>query len=194
LPGRLNISNALAAAAAAHALGLGIEAIAAGLQRVEPVTGRLNVTVLGNGATLIDDTYNANPASVDAALAVLVERPGRHILVLGDLAELGPDADTIHREIGTKARQLGIDALYSNGPASRLSSEAFGTGGQHFDSTEDLASALWAKLDANTSVLVKGSRSAAMERVANELTKKRTEHPFSPKKDAPSFSSQGVEG
>jgi UDP-N-acetylmuramoyl-tripeptide--D-alanyl-D-alanine ligase len=194
LPGRHNISNALAAAAAAHALGLGIEAIVAGLQRVEPVTGRLNVTVLGNGATLIDDTYNANPASVDAALAVLVERPGRHILVLGDLAELGPDTDSIHREIGAKARQLGIDALYSSGPASRLSSEAFGTGGQHFDSAEDLATALWAKLDTNTSVLVKGSRSAAMERVANELTKKRTERPFSPKKDAPSFSSQGVEG
>jgi len=194
LPGRHNIANALAAAAAAHALGVPVEGIAAGLQRVDPVAGRLNVATITNGATLIDDTYNANPASLDAALAVLMECPGRHILVLGDLAELGPDTDAIHRQIGDKAHQLGVDALYSNGPASRLSSEAFGTGGQHFDSVGDLVATLQSKLDTNTTVLVKGSRSAAMERVANELTKKRTEQPFSSKKDAESFSSQGVEG
>jgi len=123
-----------------------------------------------------------------------MEHPGRHVLVLGDLAELGPDANAIHREIGDKARRLGVDALYGNGPASRLSSDAFGSGGQYFDTIEALVATLRTKLDTNTTVLVKGSRSAAMERVVNELTKKRTPRPFASKKDAPSFSSQGVEG
>lgn len=169
LPGRHNLYNALAAAAAAHALGLPAASIAAGLKQVVPVAGRLNFSRGHAGAALMDDTYNANPASLEAALAVLQQRPGRHILVLGDLAELGPDAEAIHRRIGRDARRYGVDALYASGPLSGLSALAFGDCGHRFDDLPALVAAVRGQMDSGVSVLVKGSRSAAMERVTAAL-------------------------
>jgi len=169
LPGRHNILNALAAAAAATALGIDITDIAAGLQQVKPVSGRLKISSAINGSTLIDDSYNANPASLDAALAVLQQRPGLHILVLGDLAELGPDAEQIHQRIGQQARTHGVDALYASGPLSHHSVVAFGDDGHHFDDINTLVTALRPRLSTEVSVLIKGSRSAGMERVSEAL-------------------------
>ena len=176
LPGRHNILNALAAAAAATALGIDIAAIASGLQRVKPVAGRLALRTAASGATVIDDSYNANPASLQAGLAVLQQCHGTHILVLGDLAELGPDAQQIHQQIGQQARTLGIDALYATGPMSRYSCEAFGNGGHHFDTIDALVAALRSRLSMGTTALIKGSRSAGMERVSEALLAPMAEH------------------
>lgn len=175
LPGRHNILNALAAAAAATALSVDINDIARGLERVAPVAGRLNLSSTANGATLIDDSYNANPASLEAGLAVLQQRPGKHILVLGDLAELGPEAELIHQQIGHQARRFGVNALYATGPMSRHSCEAFGDNGQHFEAIDALIAALRGRLSADSSVLIKGSRSAGMERVAQALREQPSE-------------------
>ena len=169
LPGYHNIQNALAAAAAAHALGIPAKRIAAGLGRVAPVGGRLNLRPALDGATLIDDSYNANPASLEVALNVLQQRPGQHILVLGDLAELGPDAEQIHHRIGEQARGRGVDALYAAGPLSRHSVAGFGAAGHHFEDTAALVNALRPALTPEVTVLIKGSRSAGMERVTNAL-------------------------
>ena len=169
LPGRHNILNALAAAAAATALAIDINDIATGLEQVVPVAGRLTLSTAAHGATLIDDSYNANPASLEAGLAVLQQRPGTHILVLGDLAELGPEAEQIHQQIGLQARRFGVDSLYASGPMSRHSCDAFGDGGHHFNDIDTLVAALRPRLSTETSLLIKGSRSAGMERVSEAL-------------------------
>ena len=169
LAGRHNLMNALAAAAVATALDIPLADIAAGLEAVAPVRGRLNPRPARAGATVLDDSYNANPASLDAALQVLADRPGRHILVLGDLGELGPESEAIHADIGARAREQGVDALYACGELSRRSALAFGRGGHHYAEVAALLRALEAELAAGVSVLVKGSRSAGMERVADAL-------------------------
>lgn len=174
VPGAHNARNALAASAAAVALNVPLETIVAGLEKFSGVAGRLQRKAARHGATLIDDTYNANPASVRAAIGVLAQsnagKPGsRRVLVLGDMGELGDDAAVFHAEIGSAARSAGIEKLYALGELSRNAVGAFGGGAHHFERIEDLQKALEGELDADTTVLVKGSRFMKMERVVNFL-------------------------
>ncbi len=169
LAGRHNLMNALAAIAAALAVGCSIEQIQQGLASVEPVAGRLRSLQSASGLRLIDDTYNANPDSVAAAVAVLRQAPGDRWLVLGDLAELGEEAETLHAEIGRRVRAAGLPHLFTLGRLSRQAAKAFGEGAEAFERIEDLVSALKERAVAGDTLLIKGSRSAGMERVVNLL-------------------------
>jgi UDP-N-acetylmuramoyl-tripeptide--D-alanyl-D-alanine ligase len=121
------------------------------------------------GAALIDDTYNANPASLHAAVEVLAAEPGTRLLVLGDMAELGAEGGALHAAAGREAREAGVDALLAVGPLSRQSADAFGSGAMHFDDVDALVAALKPLLGGDVTVLVKGSRSMRMERVVEAL-------------------------
>ena len=169
VPGEHNARNALAAAAAAVALGAAMESIVAGLSGYRGVKGRLQRKSGRAGATVIDDTYNANPDSVKAAIAVLAAAPGTRILVLGDMGELGPTAPELHAEVGAHARASGIDALYALGPLSLHAAQAFGAGARHCARCEDVVAALTPLLGPQVTVLVKGSRYMQMERVVAAL-------------------------
>ncbi|MDD2722117.1 MAG: UDP-N-acetylmuramoyl-tripeptide--D-alanyl-D-alanine ligase [Gallionella sp.] len=165
VPGEHNARNALAATAAAIALNVPLESIVAGLESFGGVPGRLQRKPARNGATVIDDTYNANPASMRAAIDVLAQASGKRVLVLGDMGELGENAAAFHAEMGVTARQAGIEKLYALGELSRQAVNKFGAGAQHFETLEALQAALEAELSATTTVLVKGSRFMKMERV-----------------------------
>ncbi len=165
VPGAHNARNALAATAAAIALNVSLEDIAAGLEKFSGVAGRLQRKAATHGAILIDDTYNANPASMHAAISVLAGTGGKRVLVLGDMGELGDNAAAFHAGIGAEARDAGIERLYALGTLSSNAVREFGSGAQHFERIEELLSALEKELDANTTVLVKGSRFMKMERV-----------------------------
>lgn len=165
VPGAHNARNALAAAAAAEALNVSLSAIVQGLQAFTGVPGRLQRRIGRHGATVLDDTYNANPASMLAAIDVLAAQPGRCVLVIGDMGELGADAAARHAEIGARARAAGLGTLLALGPLSREAVQTFGAGGQHFETVEALLAALLPLLTEETSVLVKGSRFMKMERV-----------------------------
>jgi UDP-N-acetylmuramoyl-tripeptide--D-alanyl-D-alanine ligase len=168
LAGVHNVRNALAAAAAALALGVGVDAVRAGLLALAPVPGRLCPRT-GSGRRIIDDTYNANPDSVAAAVAVLTGLPGRPWLVLGDLGELGPRSLDLHREAGSQARAAGIERLFCVGTRSAAAADAFGPGAQHFADQAALIAHLRAAMTPDTLVLIKGSRAARMELVLNAL-------------------------
>lgn len=170
LPGRHNIMNALAAIGAAIAMGLDLDVIAAGLNHMLPVGGRLQVRTGRDGATILDDSYNANPSSMRAGLEVLAGCDGLRYLAMGDMGELGEQAAELHRNVGRDARALGIDRLYATGKLSRQACEAFGDNGYFFDRQEQLIEALLPQLNNNTTVLVKGSRSSHMEHVVAALT------------------------
>ncbi|MCE5181074.1 MAG: UDP-N-acetylmuramoyl-tripeptide--D-alanyl-D-alanine ligase [Betaproteobacteria bacterium] len=169
VPGEHNARNALAAAAVAVALGIENAVIAAGLAKVSSVKGRMQKNPCLHGATLIDDTYNANPGSVRAAIAVLAGLPGKKILVLGDMGELGADARALHAEIGAVAKAAGIDGLLTLGDLSAAAAEAFGAGGRHFEYIEDLLHDIENRLAPEVTVLVKGSRFMQMERVVKSF-------------------------
>jgi UDP-N-acetylmuramoyl-tripeptide--D-alanyl-D-alanine ligase len=169
LAGRHNVSNALAAAAAAVSAGAQLAQVASGLSQMRPVRGRLQLGRTRHGAWIIDDSYNANPSSVRAGLEVLSELPGRRWLVLGDMAELGAVAAESHREIGELARSLGIERLYSFGALAALAAESFGDGARRFGDAAELSRTLDAELDADVRVLVKGSRVNRLERVVEAL-------------------------
>ncbi|MDO8350286.1 MAG: UDP-N-acetylmuramoyl-tripeptide--D-alanyl-D-alanine ligase [Gallionella sp.] len=169
VPGEHNARNALAATAAAIALNLSLESIVAGLENFSGVAGRLQRKAARQGAVVIDDTYNANPASLQAAIAVLAQAAGRRVLVLGDMGELGENAASFHAGIGITAREAGIERLYALGELSRNAVREFGSEAQHFNCVEDLQNALEKELHAGTSVLVKGSRFMKMERVVKYL-------------------------
>ena len=169
LPGRHNIANALAAAAMAHAVGVGLDDIVAGLAAVSPVAGRLQSRPLPSGAALIDDSYNANPASTFAAIAALAQRPAPRWLVLGDMRELGPEADALHADVGRRAREAGLEHLVAVGEHSRAAVAAFGKGGEHYADQPSLIAALAPRLGAGATVLVKGSRGSRMDRVVAAL-------------------------
>lgn len=170
LPGRHSVLNALAAAAMAHAVGVAIESIAAGLAEAAPVEGRQRRIALDRGISLIDDSYNANPASLAAGIAALAAMPAPRILVLGDMLELGPAAAVLHHEAGARARAAGITCLLCTGELSRQAAAGFGDGARHFDSREALVVALRATLSPGCSVLVKGSRGARMDQVVAALS------------------------
>lgn len=173
LPGRHNVANAMAATAMALAMDRDLDSIAAGLAATRPVPGRLVTGRTAAGHTVIDDSYNANPASLRAALEVLTAHPGAAWAVLGDMRELGEDSDRMHAEMGAAARELGVERLYATGVHSRHLVDAYGEGGQHFDSRDALIDALLADLsfmgDAPVTCLVKGSRSLGMEAVVQAL-------------------------
>jgi UDP-N-acetylmuramoyl-tripeptide--D-alanyl-D-alanine ligase len=170
LIGRHNALNAAAAACAARAVGANAAQIKAGLEALRPAPGRLEIKHGPAGATIIDDTYNANPASVAAALDVLAEFPGERVAVLGDMGELGEAAASAHADIGRKAREAGVARLFAVGALGAETVKAFGAGARHFADRQALADALKATLRADTTVLVKGSRSAGMETVVAALT------------------------
>jgi UDP-N-acetylmuramoyl-tripeptide--D-alanyl-D-alanine ligase len=165
IPGLHNVRNALAAAACAFAAGIPEKAIGEGLTAFRPYTGRLQVKQAASGATVIDDSYNANPDSVRAAIDVLASCPGPTALVLGDMGEVGAQGTEFHREVGSYAASRSISRLYAIGEATRHAVEAFGAGGRHFDSVDELVS----NIEGN-SILVKGSRFMRMERVVAALT------------------------
>ena len=169
LAGEHNVMNALAAAAAAHAAGAGLDAIVEGLSGMRAVAGRLEFKALAGGGRLIDDSYNANPASVRAGLRALAALPGERWLVLGEMRELGTESPRLHAETGEYARQSGVTRLFAVGDEARHSVEAFGAGGTWFAGVEDLIAALAADLGPGVTVLVKGSRSNRLERVAAAL-------------------------
>ena len=163
IPGLHNVRNAFAAAACALAAGIDVDAVGAGLSGFRPYNGRLQVKKVG-GATLIDDSYNANPDSVRAAIDVLASCPGPTVLVLGDMGEVGEQGPEFHREVGAYARAKGVSSLAALGEATRHAVEAFGAGAQHFDSVEELVAHLRGR-----TILVKGSRFMKMERVVAAL-------------------------
>ncbi len=169
LPGRHNALNALAAAAGAHALGHSRTEIRLGLESVRPPPGRLQIRAGLGGSRLVDDTYNANPEAVRAAVEFLVQLEGRAFLALGDMGELGPGAADMHAEVGRYARDRGVQQLFTVGELSRHAAEAFGEGARMFDDPADLVAALAESLDADVNLLVKGSRSMRMERVIEAL-------------------------
>jgi UDP-N-acetylmuramoyl-tripeptide--D-alanyl-D-alanine ligase len=170
LPGAHNRQNALAAAAVAIAAGEHIDDIQAGLAAVQPVPGRLNLLHAPGGWNVIDDTYNANPASLYAALQVLAAEQGEPWLVLGDMAELGASSRKLHAEMGEAASALGVRRLYAIGAATAVAVDAFGPGARHFDDMDSLLRALQAELETGVTCLVKGSRSMGMERVVEAIS------------------------
>lgn len=170
VPGIHNVKNALAAATAAYVLGIPAQNIAEGLHIYMGVAGRLKPHRLLSGDVVIDDTYNANPESAQAALSVLGASRGQKVFVLGDMGELGDAAASIHAELGEFARRAGADRLLGLGMMSSEAVRTFGEGGTHYDNVEPLVSALRSLLDGSTTVLVKGSRFMRMERVVKALT------------------------
>jgi len=169
LVGVHNVRNACAAAATAHALDVSLDDIRAGLEDVSPVAGRLQPVRGVHGATLFDDSYNANPLSVIAAAEFLAALPGESWLVLGDMKELGDDAIELHREVGEAARASGVDRLFAYGDLASIAVEGFGENGRWYASLDTLVDELSEALTADVSVLVKGSRSMRMERVVDAL-------------------------
>lgn len=174
LPGRHNVMNALAAAALSLAAGASFEAIVEGLQHAQPVKGRQVAKALRDGVTLIDDSYNANPGSVAAAIAALAQHGGESWLVLGDMAELGESALALHADAGLLARSAGLQRLLTVGRLSHAASENFGVDASHFGSQSELIQALERALNERQSahplrILVKGSRSSAMDNIVSAL-------------------------
>jgi UDP-N-acetylmuramoyl-tripeptide--D-alanyl-D-alanine ligase len=169
LPGRHNQLNALAATAVAIALDIPTEQIDAGLRAVNPVPGRLNLIHADAGWVVIDDTYNANPASLYSALQVLASMQGKAWLVLGDMKELGEDSRKLHAEVGDAARALGVKRVFAIGEMSRYTVDAFGSGAEHFEDRGSLIAALKNELRSGINCLVKGSRSMGMEQVVHAI-------------------------
>jgi UDP-N-acetylmuramoyl-tripeptide--D-alanyl-D-alanine ligase len=169
LPGRHNIMNAMAATAAALAIGIDLNAIKEGLENMQPVHGRMNQYLLPNDVCVIDDTYNANPFSTHAAIQTLANFKGKKILVLADMRELGPDAKQLHALTGERALAAGVDLLFTYGELTAATSAAFGKHAQHFTDREQLITALQPHLQTAATILVKGSRSMKMELVVAKL-------------------------
>ncbi|HET6433380.1 UDP-N-acetylmuramoyl-tripeptide--D-alanyl-D-alanine ligase [Dyella sp.] len=169
LAGSHNVANALAAAAVATALEVPLATIVAGLAGADGVAGRLKVEPMPGHWTLIDDSYNANPGSVTAAIDTLALASGERMLVLGDMAELGVDARAMHARVGAHAKARGIEHLLAVGPLSAAAVESFGAGAAHFDNKAALLGAIEARLRAGVTCLVKGSRSAGMDQVVASL-------------------------
>lgn len=172
IAGRHNVTNAQAAAACALAAGVPLDAIARGLSAFAPVKGRsraLGVRCGERTVTVVDDSYNANPDSMHAAIEVLAELPAPRLLVLGDMGEVGDQGPQFHAEAGAHARARGIERLYALGTLSRHTAKAFGTA-THFDDMASLLAAVRQALPEVGSVLVKGSRFMKMEQVVEALT------------------------
>jgi len=173
LPGEHNLHNATAAAAAAIALDIPLDVIQSGLAAVKPVPGRLNLLRTTSGCIVIDDTYNANPASLYSALQVLANMQGTAWLVLGDMKELGSGSRKLHVEVGDAARSLGVNRVFATGDMSKYTVDAFGEGATHFADRKALIKALIPELRLGINCLVKGSRSMGMEAVVEAIRQER---------------------
>jgi len=169
LAGRHNVANALGAAAAAHAAGVPLPAIVAGLEKMRPVAGRLQLKAGLRGSWLIDDSYNANPSSVRAGIDVLCALPGEHWLVLGEMAELGDETVASHAGVGDYARRAGVTRLFAMGAAARHAVDAFGARAAWYEDAARLGDAVAGSLEAGITALVKGSRINRLERVVERL-------------------------
>ena len=169
VPGRHNIMNALAAAAATLAIGVDINDVAKALESYTGMKGRLQLSLTQKGSKIIDDTYNANPYSLNAAMEVLVAAGEESWLVLGDMGELGDNAEAIHKQAGETARNLGIKRLFGTGEYSRYAVEGFGEGAEFFLDKHALANKVFQEMSEETVVLVKGSRYMKMEDVVMML-------------------------
>ena len=169
LAGLHNVQNACAAAAVATALDVAPADIAAALEAVVPVGGRLEPIAGLQGATLFDDSYNANPVSVAAAGQFITSLPGESWMVLGDMGELGDDEVALHSQVGKQLREQGVDRLFAVGDLSKATVAAFGDAGQWFESIDDLVDTISDGMSPTVNVLVKGSRSARMERAVEAL-------------------------
>ncbi|WP_284070844.1 glutamate ligase domain-containing protein, partial [Serratia marcescens] len=168
-----NVANALAATALAMSVGATLEAVRQGLKQLQAVPGRLFPVALAEGKLLLDDSYNANVGSMTAAAQVLAEMPGYRVMVVGDMAELGAEAEECHRQVGEAARLAGVDKVISVGGLSRVLSEASGNGEHYQDKTAVIARvAELLSEHAVITVLIKGSRSAAMGQVVRALQEK----------------------
>lgn len=173
--GRHNVYNALAAAAAALAAGATLEDVKLGLRDAHRVHGRLEITSGPRESVIIDDSYNANPASLAAAIAVLAQARGARWMVLGDMGELGPEAQNLHREAAEAARRGGVSRLFTIGVLAGEAARAFGDGAKHFENLEDLAGALESALDSDVTLLVKGSRAMGLDALVSKLRQKEGE-------------------
>lgn len=169
IPGKHTIMNALAAAAAGTAMGISLNNIVKGLAAFQGVPGRLRRMKGMNGAWIIDDSYNANPGSMNAALDVLAGCQGKKLFVMGDMAELGEDAALYHEQIGQRAKQQGIESLFAVGSLSQFAVKAFGQGAKSYSDKTLLVDDLKRHLTDQTVVLIKGSRSSGMEVVTHAL-------------------------
>ncbi|MFS8137769.1 MAG: UDP-N-acetylmuramoyl-tripeptide--D-alanyl-D-alanine ligase [Thermomonas sp.] len=169
MPGRHNVSNALAAAGMALAVGASLQQIRDGLEAMQPVAGRQVTQRLRSGAVLVDDSYNANPGSLDAAIESLASSGDETWLVLGDMRELGADEVALHLQAGQRAKSAGISHLLAIGPLSAAAVQGFGQGARLFDSHAELAELLVGELGAGMRVLVKGSRGSAMDLIVKQL-------------------------
>ena len=175
LLGEHNVRNALAASAVAIALNIPLKFIAQAFKKFGGVVGRLTRCAGFNDALVIDDTYNANPDSMKAAIDVLATQIGTKIMVMGDMAELGESESSLHAEIGTYAKQNGVEMLYTLGKNSQMAARAFGCNAQAFNSIEQLVNAVKKNMNDHSVVLIKGSRFMKMERVVNAIV----QHPIS---------------
>lgn len=169
LLGRHNVLNALAAAAAAVAMGLDVSEMVEGLCALQPLSGRMTASTGIRATRLLDDTYNANPGAMRAAIEVLGELPAPRWCLLGAMGELGEESERLHAEVGTYAGSKGIDVLLTVGEAAQAATASFGGAGRHFEDWEAMARYAREHLPTGASVLVKGSRSAGMERVVAAL-------------------------
>ncbi len=169
LAGRHNLTNALGAAAAASATGVGLGEIARGLAAMRPVPGRLQFKRAASGAWIIDDSYNANPSSVQAGIEVLAQLTGRRWLVFADMGELGDFATESHTQVGVWAKAAGIERLFATGVEAQHAVDAFGQGASWFPDTAALAAAVGAASTADVRMLIKGSRFNRLERVVAAL-------------------------
>ncbi|MDH4189545.1 MAG: UDP-N-acetylmuramoyl-tripeptide--D-alanyl-D-alanine ligase, partial [Betaproteobacteria bacterium] len=169
IPGLHNVRNALAAAACAHAAGIPPATIRTGLEDFRPYVGRLQVKRAPSGVTVIDDSYNANPDSVRAAIDVLAACRPPTVLVLGDMGEVGDRGPEFHREVGRYARCKGVTVLLAIGEATRDTVEAFGATGSHASSIDDLIELTRTRAAPRATLLIKGSRFMRMERVVAAL-------------------------
>ncbi|ROR94785.1 UDP-N-acetylmuramoyl-tripeptide--D-alanyl-D-alanine ligase [Sinobacterium caligoides] len=172
IAGLHNISNALAAAAAAYALGISDRDIVQGLEAFKAVDGRLLQCKGVSGSVVIDDSYNANPSAMRAALDVLVKAEGRSVFVMGQMGELGADALEYHREVGAYAKSIGVDKFYGCGELCLAAAQGYGADGHYFASQEKLIAELQQAITKGDVVLVKGSRSAKMEIVVKAIVSK----------------------
>ncbi len=174
--GKHNASNALAVIAASHEMGVGLQDIKQGLESADQVKGRLQIKAGISSSTIIDDTYNANPASLWAAVEVLCSQGKEPWLVLGDMGELGDEAETIHTQIGEQAKSAGVKKLFGLGKLAKYAVNGFGENGFHFEQHDELSSELRNQANPECCILVKGSRAMHMEDVVNILIDNKTIH------------------
>lgn len=177
LPGRHNLSNGLAASAAAFGLGIDIDTIVSGLEAAVMPPGRLSVCNGVGGIRLIDDSYNANPSSLEAALEVLASCDGRKWLALGDMAELGEEAERWHKDVGISAKNKGVEKLFTVGELAAGAAASFGTEARHFQTLAAMTDYLTPRARSGIVLLVKGSRSAGMERLVEALSADEEKRP-----------------